>query len=866
MFKQYFLFAIFLALFSLLVHGQDDQSGFISLDCGLPRNSNYTEPSTQINYISDAPFVTTGTSNGIAPEYKDGLQEQVKNLRSFPEGIRNCYKVNVRKGTRYLIRATFLYGNYDGRDSTPEFDLHLGANFWDTVKFSNVSINAIKEILHIPSQDYVRVCLVNTGSGTPFISALEFRPMSSQVYYNNTAPSESLALVLRLDIGSTAGVAVRYPYDFLDRTWLPFGFNSWAQINTSQTTDPKSEKNYRPPSVVMSTAATPINESKTMDFSLDAPDTSTNFYFYMHFAELQQLEAEQYRAFNIALNGEPWYGPLAPVYLNTTTVLNPTGLSGSLSYNFSIIKLENSTLPPIFNGFEAYSSVDFQQLETNEKDVDAITNIKSTYGVKKNWDGDPCVPKGYLWTGLNCSYDGYASPRIISLNLSSSGLRGEITTHISKISMIQSLDLSDNNLTGSVPDFLSQLSNLRVLNLERNKLTGSVPAELIEKSNNGFLSLSVGENLNLCDPNKCKKKKNNNKNILVPILASIGGLVLLILIAAAVLISLKKKKRQEPEPQKDSFEPVKRQFTFSEILIMTNNFERTLGKGGFGTVYHGFIDDNTPVAVKLLMKVYHRNLTSLVGYCNEGTNMAVIYEYMANGDLSSHLSGNNNKSVLSWEGRLHIAMDAAQGLEYLHSGCKPPIVHRDVKTANILLTDNFRAKLADFGLSRSFPTQEGTHVSTVVAGTPGYLDPAYYVTNRLNEKSDVFSYGVVLLEIITNQPAIIRTSTDGTEERTHISQWVSSRLANGDIRSIVDPRLLQGDFETNSVWKAVEIAMVCLSATTANRPNMSEVVSELKECLAAELARKNQSRVTDSTGSDEVMSLNVTTELSPLAR
>ena len=184
-------------------------TGFISLDCGLPRNSNYTEPSTQINYISDAPFVTTGTSNGIAPEYKVDRQEQVKNLRSFPEGIRNCYKVNVRKGTRYLIRATFLYGNYDGRDSTPEFDLHLGANFWDTVKFSNVSINAIKEILHIPSQDYVRVCLVNTGSGTPFISALEFRPMSSQVYYNNTAPSESLALVLRLDIGSTAGVAVR---------------------------------------------------------------------------------------------------------------------------------------------------------------------------------------------------------------------------------------------------------------------------------------------------------------------------------------------------------------------------------------------------------------------------------------------------------------------------------------------------------------------------------------------------------------------------------------------------------------------------------------------------------------------------------
>ncbi|EXB74613.1 putative LRR receptor-like serine/threonine-protein kinase [Morus notabilis] len=834
MFKQYhFGFAILIASFSLelLVHAQNDQSGFISLDCGLPRNSNYTEPTTQIYYISDAPFITTGTSHSIAPKYKADRQEQAKTLRSFPEGIRNCYKINVTKKTRYLIRATFFHGNYDGQDSAPQFDLNLGANFWDTVKVVNVSLSTFKEIIHIPSQDYVHVCLVNTGLGTPFISDLEFRPMSSQVYYNNSAPSESLELVSRLDIGSASGPAYGYPYDFLDRIWLPNDFNWWTQISTSQTIDPKSKKNYRPPSIVMSTAATPVNESNPMEFYL-AADTSTTFYFYLHFAELQQLKSEQYRAFNINLNGELWYGPLAPVYLNTTTITNQIGFSGSSSYNFSIIKLENSTLPPILNGFEAYSAVDFQQSETNEKDVDAITNIKSTYGVKKNWDGDPCVPKGYLWTGLNCSYNGFDPPRIIALNLSSSGLTGKIAANISKLSMIQSLDLSDNNLTGSVPDFLAQLPNLRVL---------------------------VGANLNLCASSKCKTKKNSN--ILIPVVASVGGLVLLLFIAAAVLLSLKKKKRQAPEPQKDSLEPVRRQFTFAEVQRMTNNFERILGKGGFGAVYYGSIDDNTQV--KLVMKVYHRNLTSLVGYCNEGTNMAFIYEYMANGDLGAHLSGESSKNMLSWEGRLHIAADAAQGLEYLHSGCKPPIVHRDVKTPNILLTDNFQAKLADFGLSRSFPTQAGSHVSTVVAGTPGYLDPAYYTTNRLTEKSDVYSYGVVLLEIITNQPAII--SSNETDERTHISHWVSSRLANGLIRSIVDPRL-QGDFEVNSVWKAVEIAMVCLSPSPSKRPNMSEVVSELKKCLAAEFARKNQSRVTDLTDSNEVLSLDVTTELSPLAR
>ena len=136
----------------------------------------------------------------------------------------------------------------------------------------------------------------------------------------------------------------------------------------------------------------------------------------------------------------------------------------------------------------------------------------------------------------------------------------------------------------------------------------------------------------------------------------------------------------------------------------------------------------------------------------------------------------------------------------------------------------------------------------------------YHITSRLNEKSDVYGFGVVLLEIITSRPAISRT-----HERTHVKEWVSFMLANGDIKSIVDPRL-RGDFETNSVWKAVEISMACVSPSSTKRPNMNQVVSELKECLATELGRGNNSRLTDSTSSIEVLSMNVTTELSPLAR
>lgn len=182
-------------------------SGFISLDCGrLPKNSSYSEPSTGIKYISDEPFIENGVSKSILQEYKSTLQEQVAYVRSFPQGIRNCYRMNVTAGIRYLVRATFLYGNYDGLNQLPEFDLHLGVNFWDTVKFDSVIISAIKEIVHIPLKDNVQVCVVNTGNGTPFISALELRPLKNTTY---VTPSGSLSLFLRADVGSTINGSYR---------------------------------------------------------------------------------------------------------------------------------------------------------------------------------------------------------------------------------------------------------------------------------------------------------------------------------------------------------------------------------------------------------------------------------------------------------------------------------------------------------------------------------------------------------------------------------------------------------------------------------------------------------------------------------
>lgn len=149
--------------------------------------------------MSDTTLIDTGVSKSILEEYKDDYQQQLWYLRSFPDGIRNCYKItNITNGSKYLIRAGFLYGNYDGQDTMPEFDLYLGSNFWDLIKFTGVADDLVKEIIYIPLQNYLHICLVNTRFGTPIISSIEFRPLSFESYQIKT---ESLALVNRLDTG-----------------------------------------------------------------------------------------------------------------------------------------------------------------------------------------------------------------------------------------------------------------------------------------------------------------------------------------------------------------------------------------------------------------------------------------------------------------------------------------------------------------------------------------------------------------------------------------------------------------------------------------------------------------------------------------
>ncbi|XP_048423184.1 probable LRR receptor-like serine/threonine-protein kinase At4g29180 isoform X2 [Pyrus x bretschneideri] len=805
---------------------------FVSIDCGSP-SKPYEDTDTNITYSPDGDYIDTGINQNISSEFmypnNPTLPFPLSDLRSFPQGNKNCYvlKPEAGNGSLNLIRATFLYGNYDGENKLPEFDLYLSVNFWSTVRFENASDIVTKEIIGFAQSNTMDICLINKGLGTPFISALEFRPLNSSTYGTEFGTSASLVLIERLDIRQGNGTG-RYGDDVYDRIWSRHISPSWDPVSTSSSIT-TYDNGYRVPLEVIRTAATPRNASEPLNLYWNTTDMNAQFYVFMYFAEVEKLEKNQSRKFKISWNGSPLFGPFTPRYLQADVISNSRALVGK-DHEISLHKTEDSSLPPILNAVEVFQVMQLVESPTYGEDADAIANVKTTYQIKKIWAGDPCGPRNFSWEGLECNYS-ISLPRIISLNLSSSNLSGIIAASIANLSSLESLDLSNNNLIGPVPQFLEELKSLTLLNLKGNQLSGSVPNALRERSEAGLLVLSV-DTENLCGSGSCKKKKK----IVAPIVASlVSALVVVIVLILVLKLRRKKESGTEAEPfNRTAIASKKCQFTHEEVLDITKNLKTSIGKGGFGTVYHGCMKDGTQVAAELLMRIHHRNLASFIGYCDDANNLALIYEYMANGNLKNSLSDAERSSQMTWEIRLRIAIDAAQGLEYLHHGCKPPIVHRDVKTANILLSENLEAKIADFGLSKVFASDIETQVVSTVMGTAGYLDPEYHNCQRLNEKSDVYSFGVVLLELITGQPAVIKS-----DEVIHIATWVSSELKKRELKCIVDQRM-QGEFDEHSVWKALEIAMACTTSTSQHRVAMDVVLSELKYCLEMELSRHRE--------------------------
>ncbi|PRQ23119.1 putative protein kinase RLK-Pelle-URK-1 family [Rosa chinensis] len=281
-------------------------------------------------------------------------------------------------------------------------------------------------------------------------------------------------------------------------------------------------------------------------------------------------------------------------------------------------------------------------------------------------------------------------------------------------------------------------------------------------------------------------------------------------------------------------------FSYKEIKKATDNFNTTIGQGGFGTVYKAHFSDGLVAAVKrmnkvseqgehefcreivLLARLHHRHLVSLRGFCIEKHERFLMYEYMANGSLKDHLHS-PNRTPLSWQTRVQIAIDVANALEYLHFYCDPPLCHRDIKSSNILLDENFVAKVADFGLVHA--SKDGSvffePVNTDIRGTPGYMDPEYVVTQELTEKSDVYSYGVLLLEVVTGRRAI--------QDNRNLVEWSQKYMeSESRVPDLVDPSI-RDSFNLDQLQTLISVVSWCTQREGQDRPSIKQVLRLLYE-------------------------------------
>ncbi|CAI9087242.1 OLC1v1021267C1 [Oldenlandia corymbosa var. corymbosa] len=519
------------------------------------------------------------------------------------------------------------------------------------------------------------------------------------------------------------------------------------------------------------------------------------------------------------------------------------------------------------------------------------------------WNMVACSPEGYVVSleMVSVGLSGTLSPSIGNLThlktllLQNNRLYGYIPIEIGKLLELLTLDLSGNQFAGDIPSSLGYLTHLTFLKLSRNKLSGQIPESVADLAGLSFLDLSfnnlsgptpkilakdysIAGNTFLCSSvspeicdgvpkplNESSLYKNSSSHHHRWILSVIIGVSCTFVVSVMILICwvhwYRSHLRLASHVQQDyefDIGHLKR-FTFRELQNATSNFssKNVLGRGGFGVVYKGYLPNKTVVAVKRLRDpnftgevqfqtevemiglVLHRNLLRLYGFCMTPEERLLVYPYMPNGSVADRLRDTGQeKPSLDWNKRMRIALGAARGLVYLHEQCNPKIIHRDVKAANILLDESFEAVVGDFGLAKLLDRRD-SHVTTAVRGTIGHIAPEYLSTGQSSEKTDVFGYGILLLELITGQKAL--NGGNGPLQKGMILDWVKT-LHNEKRLDVLVDKDLKVCFNAGELEKVVEVALQCTQSSPIMRPKMSEVL-RVVEAIAGQPCHSEESQV-----------------------
>lgn len=445
-------------------------------------------------------------------------------------------------------------------------------------------------------------------------------------------------------------------------------------------------------------------------------------------------------------------------------------------------------------------------------------------------------------------------------------LSGTIPSEIGNLSQLQNLDISSNSLSGNIPASLGKLYNLKNFNVSTNFLVGPIPSDGVLANftgssfvgNRGLCGVQIDStckddgspgtnNQSTSDQSQIGKKKYSGR-LFISASATVGALLLVALMCFWGCFLYKKFGKNDkislamdvgagasivmfhgdlPYSSKDIIKKLE-----------TLNEEHIIGVGGFGTVYKLAMDDGNEFALKRIVKlnegfdrffereleilgsIKHRYLVNLRGYCNSPTSKLLIYDYLPGGSLDEVL--HERSEQLDWDSRLNIIMGAAKGLAYLHHDCSPRIIHRDIKSSNILLDGKLDARVSDFGLAKLLEDEE-SHITTIVAGTFGYLAPEYMQSGRATEKTDVYSFGVLTLEVLSGKRP---TDASFIEKGLNIVGWLNFLITENRPREIVDP-LCEG-VQVESLDALLSVAIQCISSSPEDRPTMHRVVQLLE--------------------------------------